>query len=69
MEFLMTSGANYNYEDMYGELERKEIKKNEFVDYFRLRFMHICLRFPISDKPSNQEIIEWFSYLLYLPKE
>jgi hypothetical protein len=34
------------------------------VDYFFQIFIHIYCRFPESDKPLDQETLDWFSYLV-----
>jgi hypothetical protein len=39
------------------------------MDDFFLRIMQICCRFLENDKPSNHEILGWFSYLVYIPKD
>jgi hypothetical protein len=39
-----------------------------FVDYLFQIFMKIYCIFPKSDKPSKQEIVDWFSFIVSAPK-
>jgi hypothetical protein len=39
------------------------------VDDFFQRFMQIYYRFPKRDKPSDQEILEFFSYIVSIYEE
>jgi hypothetical protein len=67
MEIFITAHVNYDYEELCNELEEICRLRNEPMDDFFQRVMQIYCRFPESDKPSNQEIIDWFSYLLSIP--
>jgi len=65
MEMIIETHEYYVYDELFNEL--KEICRfgNEFVDNFFLRFMHFCHRFPKNGKPSDQLILNWFSYLVF----
>jgi hypothetical protein len=64
MEICISAHEYYVSNECLDEL--KEICRlgNEFVDNFFSRVMQICHRFPEDDKPSDQLILNWFSYLI-----
>jgi hypothetical protein len=68
MEIFITAHVNYDYEELYNELEEICRIRNEPLDDFFQRVMQIYYRFLESDKPSDQEILDWFSYLLSIPE-
>ena len=65
MEIFITAHETYVYDELVDELAEIPRLKNKYVDNFFLRVMHICLRFPENDKPLDQLISNWFSYLVY----
>jgi hypothetical protein len=64
MEMFIASHEDYVYDELLDELKGIHRLGNESVDNFFLRFMHIFHRFPENDKPSDQIISNWFSYLV-----
>jgi hypothetical protein len=64
MEIFVVAHVDYIYDEIFNELEKFHRLGNEFVDDFFQRVMHIYYRFPQRDKPIDQEIFDWFSYLV-----
>jgi hypothetical protein len=60
--------VDYVYHELFNELAEICRLGNEYVDDFFQRVMHIYCIFPESDKPSDQEIFYWFSYLISIPE-
>jgi len=68
MEIFIVAHENYVYDELVDELAEIRRLKNGYLDNFFLIVMQICLRFPKNDKPSDQLISNWFSYLVYDPE-
>jgi hypothetical protein len=68
MEMFIATHEDYVYDELFDELKEIRRLKNESVDNFFLRVMQICHRFPENDKPSDQLISNWFSYLVSDPE-
>jgi hypothetical protein len=68
MEVFIIAHVDYDYDELFNELEEIHRLRNEHVDDFFQRFMQIYCIFPESDKPSDQEIFDWFSYLVSIPE-
>jgi len=62
---FIVSYEDYVYEKLLEELKGIHRLINESVDNLFLRCMYICHKFPKNDKPSDQIISNWFSYLVY----
>jgi hypothetical protein len=68
MEIFIVAHVDYVYHELFNELTEICRLGNESVDDFFQRVMQIYCRFPESDKPSDQEIFDWFSYLVSIPE-
>jgi hypothetical protein len=64
MEVFIIAHVDYVYDELFNELEEICRLENESMDDLFQRVMQIYCRFPKSDKPSDQEIFDWFSYLI-----
>jgi hypothetical protein len=58
MEVFITAHENYDYEELYSELEGICRNINEPLDDFFQRVMKIYCRFPENDKPFDQEVLD-----------
>jgi hypothetical protein len=48
---------NYDYDDLCAEISELRKNKDESLEYFLIRFMHLCYRFPLDDRPSTNDLI------------
>jgi hypothetical protein len=75
LEFLILScheqcnQEDNDYDEFFNELVEIRRIINEPMDDLRQRFMQICCRFFENNRPPIQEILDWFTYLLFFPKE
>jgi hypothetical protein len=54
MEIFITTHVDYDYDELFNELEEIYRLKNEPMDDLFQRVMHIYCIFPKSDKPLDQ---------------
>jgi hypothetical protein len=64
MQVFIIAHVDYLYDKLFNELEEIHRLINKSVDDFFQRVMQIYYRFPESDKSSDQEIFDLFSYLV-----
>jgi hypothetical protein len=64
-EFLYAF-ENYNYNELCAEISYLRKNKDETLEDFFIRFMWLCYRFPLNDRPSVSDLI---IYLISLANE
>jgi hypothetical protein len=48
---------NYEYDDLCVEILDLRKNKEESLEYFLIRFMHLCYKFTLDDRPSINDLI------------
>jgi hypothetical protein len=66
MELFLNTHEDYNYKELWLEVENIRRHEGELVDDLFSRFMLICFRFHEKDQPSGEDALDWFLYLNYL---
>ena len=57
----------YIYEQVCDDFEDLRKFEGESLIDFTIRFRLTCLKFKIEDKPSKNELLDWFEYIFSLP--
>jgi hypothetical protein len=57
MREFFHSFENYDYDKLCEEILELRKNKDESLKYFVIIFTHLCYRFPLDDRPSNNDLI------------
>jgi hypothetical protein len=54
---------NYDYDKLCAEISELTKHKDESLKDFFIRFTRLCYRFPLDDRPSNNDFISYLAFL------
>jgi hypothetical protein len=57
MHEFLHAFENYDYDNLCAEILELRKNKDESLEDFVIRFTHLCYRFPLDDRPSNNDLI------------
>jgi hypothetical protein len=66
-EFVYTFQDYYDYDEICTELENLQKLAGESDIDFHIRFKLITFKFHVDDKPSDEDLTQWFIHLCSLP--
>jgi len=69
MEVFLLAHQNYNYEELFLEIENISMHLDESINEFYARFMSVFFIYHLEDWPSTKDLIECFTSIVLPFKE